>query len=825
MSNFFRAPSAAATPPSSVGNATVKMPKLAAFLGSIVNACLHLTIFLVPLFFATATMDVLELNKQTLLTLLVVVMVIAWLGKALAEKRFSLTRSWLHLVVVLFGLGYLALALLSQDRYLSFVGQLGQQAWSFTTVAALVLLYIVVVNHVRSITQVYNLALTFLLSSTVAAFFGIAQLFGVFLLPIAIIKNPAFNSVGSVFSLAVFLTAPLVMAASLAFHGCRDRVCMLGTEGMGGNIARAIVWLSLLSALAFLLVVDFWPAWAALLFGMVLVVGIGFLRTREVKHPARLGVPAVIMVVAVVFLVIKSPITATLPGEVSPSMQASWLIAQQTLQDHPVFGSGPNTWIYDYAKYRVQLINLSPFWSIRFDRGFSSFLTLLATIGLSGTGLLIILMLSAIGKSVSHLLHERQDDLWHAYLMVFCGWATMGFVLFVYNFGMTHQMVFWVLLALLGSLVAQPAWSWEGKQNVKTFGVLSVVFILAAAGAVSVFWITGQRYAAEVLFNRAVTMFRNNQPIEQVLPLLAQARTLNTMSDAYPRNEAQAKLVQVATLMKTTQTADQARQIHDLVSSAVDLAMKARDLSPSNVDNWSNLALIYQSVASFTAGADEYAIKNFIEASNREPQNPVFLNEIGKMYIMRADAYQTQLQSADKAKQATARAQVPENLRTALEWLKKSVAAKPDYFPAHYHLGIVYERQNRIPEAIDELTQAHNANTSDSGIVFELAILYYRNHQTDIARQLLEQIVKAEPNQANARWYLAALYEEQGRLQDALNQMQELLKQMPTNATVVQKLDLLKQELKSKSGAQNLPLPEPLKEDVSNQTNTNPLKK
>lgn len=778
------------------------------------DVCLHLVVLSVPLFFFTAVPDALELSKQTVLAALASVAFMAWLGKAVAEKRFSLTRSWLHLIVILFGIGYLAISFLSQDRYLSFVGQLGQQAWSFATVGALILLYIVVVNRVRQTTQVYNLVFSFLASSSAVALYGLAQIW-----------IHGFNTIGSFFSMAVYLAVPLVMAASLAFHGCRDQVCLLGSEGIGGTFARFIVWLTMASALAVLLVADFWPAWAAVLFGTVLMVGIGYLRTREVGRPSRLGIPAILVVVSILFLVIKTPIQVNVPGEVAPSMHASWLIAQQTLQAHPLFGSGPGTWVYDYAKYRNPLVNLSPFWNIRFDRGFSSFLTLLAAIGIIGTSLLLLLMVSAVTKSAIHLYQERQDDLWHAYLVVFCGWATMAFVLFVYNFNLAHQMAFWFLLALLGSLVTRKAFVWDARKNANVFGAMAIVFILSVVAGISVIWLAGQRFAAEMMFANAVSSYHNQKSLDEVLGFLAKAKTLNGWSDIYPRNQSQVKLLQVANTLQNHPNAEQLKQVNQLVMDAADLGLAARDMAPANVDNWSNLALIYQNVASFTKGADEFAIKNYMEASLLEPQNPVFLNEIGKLFILRSDAYKTQLQSPDKTKQAEAVKQVPENLKLALDWLKKSVQAKSDYFPAHYHLGLVYERQDRVKEAIEELTQAHNANAKDSGIVFELAILYYRNRQPDVARQLLEQIVKVEPSQANARWYLAALYEEAGRLPDAIAQMEELSRQMPDNATVAQKLAGLIQEQKNKTAPPAQPLPEPLKEDVKNQANTNPIKK
>src|ERR1700733_12334981 len=112
----------------------MEMNPIAAFSGSsgtsrvskildrIVDGCIALIVFLVPLWLMPVTLDVLELNKQTLLVMLTVVALIAWLGKGIVEKRLTFSRSWLHIVVAIFLVGYLITSLFSGDRYLSLVG-------------------------------------------------------------------------------------------------------------------------------------------------------------------------------------------------------------------------------------------------------------------------------------------------------------------------------------------------------------------------------------------------------------------------------------------------------------------------------------------------------------------------------------------------------------------------------------------------------------------------------------------------------------------------------------------------------------------------------
>ncbi len=824
------APAAASTLSKSSNAALLQ--RTSVILGRVIDACLYLVVFLVPLFFTTLTIDILELNKQTLLIVLVSVMTVAWLGKAVADKHFSLSRSWLHLVVALFGAAYLLVALFSQDRYLSMFGFLGQMPWSFTTIFSLILFYVVAVNRIRTLGQVYDLLLTFLASSLVAALFGFAQLFGWFLFANGDTHNRSFTSVGSLFSLAMYAVAPIVIAAGLVFHGCRDRYCFLGSDKLIGKIGKGVIWATLVVNFLILVVVDFWPSWVALLIGMTVTIGVSLVRSRKVKKPTALILPGILFVIALSLIFFKTPLKVEVPSEVAPSIAASWEIARQTLQSYPLFGSGPGTWIYDYARFRSPLVNQSPFWGMRFDRSFSAFFTLLATVGLFGVCLWLMLILSAIGKSATHLLKEGNDDVWHAYLTVFSGWFTIAVTGFLYNFNMPHQTAFWVLLALLGSLIARDAYTWDAKKNSTTFGIISAILILGTAGAFSAVWLSGQRFLADKAFYSGVRAYQSSQPFSVVVANVERAARLNPWSDMYARNLAQAHLVQLATLLQNKPKTDAENQaVIDEVNMAVELGKKAITLSSANVDNWTNLGMIYESVANFTKGADEYAINNYKEASTREPNNPVFLSEIGKLYRLRADGYRATVDGKNAKADAEAKKNAEDALKAAYEYQSLAIRAKSDFLPARYELGVVFERQGKIPESIAQLEEILQQDRQNTGVAFELALLYYRNNEKDRALNLLEQIIRYEegatnaPKQVNARWYLAAIYEERGRLDEAIKQISVLLTQLPDNDAVKQRLDALMKERDANGRTGTKTLPEPLKEEVSGPAVNNPVKK
>ena len=232
--------------------------------------------------------------------------------------------------------------------------------------------------------------------------------------------------------------------------------------------------------------------------------------------------------------------------------------------------------------------------------------------------------------------------------------------------------------------------------------------------------------------------------------------------------------------------------------------------------------MVYQSISSFTRGADDFALSNYEEALKREPNNPEFYDEMGKIYIMRSDAYATLLSSKDATQRADAQASSKAELDKAAEELNQAIQAKSDYAPAHYDLGILYEREGRIKDAITKLEQVLQVDNKDVGVAFQLGILYYRDGDKDKALNMFEQIVAIDPTYANARWFLAALYEENGRYDDAIAQVQQVLKTNPGNQTVTDRLQqLLKERASNPKAATTQPtatstqtIPQPIQEQI-----------
>ncbi len=362
---------------------------------------------------------------------------------------------------------------------------------------------------------------------------------------------------------------------------------------------------------------------------------------------------------------------------------------------------------------------------------------------------------------------------------------------------------------------------WDSKKYKFAFEGMATLLVLVMIAGISVLWLGGQRFVADVTFSKGVEAFRTTKPIDEVIRLLEQARRLNPYVDMYTRNLSQAHLIKAAQIIQQEPTEEEAAMAQQEIKNALDIGLAASSTNPLNVDNFANLAVIYQSIASFTRGADEFAVATYREALNREPNNPVFIGEIGKLYLLRADAYRSQLDAEDQAVREDASLQIETNLQAAEATLKRAVEVKPDYLPARYYLGIVYERQNKLKEAIGELANVLQLNQDDVGVAFELSILLYRDNQKELSLNVMEEVVRRDTSNVNALWYLAAMYEEAGRIDEAIVLVEDLAGRFPDNQTVQQRLAGLRAE---KAGGQgNTGLPEPVVEPIENATEGNPV--
>src|SRR5688500_17665617 len=178
--------------------------KVVRFCDAVIAWTILATAVLLPLFFLPWTIEVSELNKQLLLVVAAAVAGIAWLGKMLAERKFEYRRSVVNVIVVLFLAVYALSAWFSQSKYMSLVGDFGQEMSGLLSVVSYVTFYFVIVNNIRTPKQVRNLLNGMVLGGFVAALYALLQGLGLFILPFEFAKTTSFNTVGTVAALSSY---------------------------------------------------------------------------------------------------------------------------------------------------------------------------------------------------------------------------------------------------------------------------------------------------------------------------------------------------------------------------------------------------------------------------------------------------------------------------------------------------------------------------------------------------------------------------------------------------------------------------------------------
>jgi tetratricopeptide (TPR) repeat protein len=783
----------------------------------VTNWSLYALFFLLPLFFLPVTIEAFEVNKQILLVLLTMVALMAWLGSMVMEKRLTLRLGWVNLFPALLLVGVLVSSAFSLAGYQTWVGGASQEYTSFLTIAVSVLLFYVLMNAASETAVQRNMFFALLLSTAIGGIMSVCYAFGWQVLPFA--TGRGFNTVGVMNAFVTFMSVVTVLGIGMWLVG-NGRNRLVG-GGRLGKVTPVLIALVTLADLVLLVAVDFWVQWVLMIFGMILLVAFAFLQQNEFEKTHRFAAPFVVLVVSVLLLFLPTPMRLGLPLVVSQSYSGSWDVTRQVLSESPLraaLGSGPGTYIYDYAKYRTQDVNNSVFWSIRFDRAKSHMLTMLATFGIAGAVLWVLLVAWVALKALSRLIRERDHAEWEVTYVLFGTWATLALAFILYSSNMTLNFLFWALSGLLASQVAVKVKQTDFGQSPKLGLAFSFAFVLVAVGVVTTLFVTGQRYVSEVAFAQAVRLDRSGAPADEVVAKLGRAVSYNSLSDTYYRNLSQALLIRTRDVLAEVQTSgqqmspEQAQQVQRLVLAAVNAAKRATDIAPANVNNWLVRGDVYREVLSLMSGAEDLAAVSYEQAKTLEPLSPLPYANLGRLHLIVADRARALIGSDNAELSAQAVESEKIELAAAEEALNRAIELKADYAPAHYYLAAVFERQGRLEDAKTRLAALRNYAPLDVGLGFQLAMMYIRQENYDAARSELERIVGLSPEYSNARWYLASMYELAGNADKALEQIQKVAELNPDNTFVQDRL------AKLEAGELTTRIPTPVEEGEGSAT-------
>ncbi|MFH1253634.1 MAG: tetratricopeptide repeat protein [Candidatus Uhrbacteria bacterium] len=752
----------------------------------ITNLSLYAAVFLLPLFFLPWTLEPLEINKQTLLTLLIIIACLSSAITIFIKGEILVKKSLIKILLILFLTFTAVSATLSQSHFLSWVGTSQQEYTSFFSLLVLAILFSSISGAAKKSEVFSKIILSLISGAVVAGIFGLLSIFKIYL-PFSFAQSQTFNTVGTLNSLGVFLSVATIAANGFFLIGLKKN-----------QLIKILTILLSVVTFIFLGLINYWLVWLVLIVGLAILLFLIFLKAYDLHHHKQYFLPMFLVAGAVLFLFFPNLKILPLPIEVGPSFNTSLTVAKQTLTGSALwFGSGPGTYLFDYAKFRPVEVNQTNFWNTRFDRGFSEILTMLPTKGLLSS-LALFLFSLVIGVAAIKKFRKRGEEPWSTFI-IFPAWLALIFAFFIYPSNFTLTFLFFLLSSLLYSQTNEKTQTLSLIKSPRLKILTSIGFTILAVVFVTVSWLAVERFSAEYAYAQAIKLDRAGGDLKEVAKLIDRAATTNRFNDAYYRNLAEVLFLEtkaeITNLSAKQPTGEENQYLQALISASVNTAKKATDLEPRNVTNWLELGSIYRTLASLAPGAENFALEAGQKAIALEPQNPNNYLELGKTYLALAIALEPMTVSEDPTKKQTAEQKKQEYFTAAEATINKALSLKADYAPAHYQLALVFERWGKLDEAIGKMESINKYNPQDVSVAFELGILYLRRLGAgDLARAEIafKQAITLLPAYSNAHWYLAFVYEQQNNLPAAIYEVEAVAKLNPDNEMVKTRLERLK---------------------------------
>ena len=748
---------------------------------TIVRWALMVGVFLMPLLFLPWTTNVLEMNKGLLVLAVAGTGLIAWLLALVSSGRFAWRPNVFDKgVLAILGATVVA-TVFSMSRFNSLFGTASNLAGSLMIIAAFSVIYFLIVNSVEDEGRTLTNLIT--ASMSLVFLFGFLQIVGFHIfkyLNISVLKfadSSAFNSVGSVNGLGVLAAICLPLLG-----GSKQKVSIFKYLNIIGTVV----------AIAILVVINWWVLWTIAIVGMAGWITFESLVNQKFSI-SRFIVPMTVIVIGVFLMVVNfnlSVIKSGLPTEIAPSFGLSSEVTKSALKESMATGYGPTMFSMAFDKYGASKLIDSTLSNAKFFAGTSEVFNAVVGGGLVMV-LALLVMVWAMIQGVIRFIRDKQavrrtnaQYIWTTLVAVVAAFL-------LYPFNMTLMFMAYLVLALaVLSLWGNVSKEYDAEHNIAVSLASSLGFIggliLVLVGAF--FGISA--YIADAQYAKALT----EQDIDKASANLVSAVNWNNQSDAYYRTASQAALGLLSQeLNKKADPADtqQTARIQNYMGSAINLAKKATELGPRESLNWNNLGNIYQNLLGLVGGVDALSASAYEKASELRPGDPTFFNSIGNLYLTQSQMLR-QAASGNKDS-AQLIQQANESLVLAETNFKKAVDMSPNFGLAIYNLGIVYDQQNKLPEAIKQLEKIAPFNNDQPNLLFQLGLLYYRNDEKDKAFNTLQQVLVLQPNYSNALWYLALIYEERKDIPNAIVQVKKILaiEANKDNQTVLDKLSQL----------------------------------
>lgn len=534
---------------------------------------LGLTILL-PIFFLPITSEFYDYNKQVLLILAAGITLIIWTVNLIVKKQVRIVRSPLGIPILALLAVWVASAVLRTPNKVDAFLESGQTG----TIVALVILFFTSINSIHTRKQLEALVSVLIGSISLLAIASLLWTSGLMgkIIPLEFLKSPLWTPTGNPLSTLIIL---LLMLPFLAIIITKDKTT---TDKLKLGFTALSLFLCVIAAS---------------------LLGYRLFFQDQTNRPQFLP------------------------------QATSWSIALESLKSSPLLGTGPATYLSDFTRFRPIEYNLTKIWSVRFSSSSNYYLQILSTLGLLGLAA-YILFISRVFRLFINSFRTNPESSLHAITIASTSAAFIGLIInLIVPASIILEFTVFLLLIIAVITYKQLGSSLVHEANIDIVassdgGAKSPILpwvglLVALLFVLPTFYLTGVAYAAEVMFQNALTAAAANQG-KTTYETLNKAIAANPYKDNYYVAFSQTNVLLADSIAASSKqlTDEQRNTASQLIQQAVNAAKNAATLNPLNVTNLENLAAIYRNLIPLAKDADLWTKASYQQAIALDPVNP-----------------------------------------------------------------------------------------------------------------------------------------------------------------------------------------------------------
>lgn len=754
------------------------------------------TIFTGAFFFIPYSPVSLEASKGFLLSVGATLSLFFWFIARLGEGKFVVPKDKLILFAGAIPLVFLISSFFSSSLYVSLFGS-GFEIGTFGSMLVLFIVFFLSAMYFQSEKHMWYFVGSLFVGGLVVILFEVLSLFIGFdkILPGFLQGVSSGNLVGSWNNFALFLGI-IVLLSIFTLE-------LLKTK----KLFRIAQYVLLVLGLIFLIIINVPLVWILVgLFSVIIFVyciSVQHSKTRLAQEGGIKKFPFTSLIV--VFIAFISLVGSNLFGniisnyisfsnpDIRPSIATTAQIGWKSFLHNPAFGTGPNTFVIDWALWQPKDIAQTVFWSVDFSNGYSLLTTFAVTTGLLGLISLLLFLVIYVARSIQSIRIALQNNLSNYFIMTTLMVSIYSWIaIILYNPNIVIMMLAFASSGMLiGILVFKQAirvkeFSFLSDPRNSFFSILGLVVLMVAAASLTYIYV--EKFTSIIYYSKSLNSGSTMETLSRSENMLLKAASLDK-NDTYYRSLSQVYLAQIGVLVndKTLSQDILKSSLQQLVNNAQESASLAVGQNPKQYQNYVNLGNIYAELVPLSVtNSYESAMAAYNKASLLAPNNPaITLSKASLEFINK-------------------------NNSEARKYIKQALDLKANYIDAIFLLVQIETNEGNLAEAIKQAEYAGEVAPNDSTVFFRLGLLRYNNGDYTKAISAFEKAVILDNTYLNARYYLGQSYKKVGRASDALIQFNILNKVVPDS-----------EEIKNAINSVNTPTQEEVKEDTeSSQTDS-----